>query len=81
LPIQRYDSRSRKTLQNLQESGFIDFICKKYVSHRRPLSHGLLSIYGWAEGTPARCFELISTKAMPSGIVMNSYTFAGTLKG
>jgi dihydrofolate reductase len=34
----------------------------------------------FAEGTPARALELISTKAMPSGIVINSYKPAGALK-
>ena len=32
------------------------------------------------EGTPARAFELASTKALPSGILINSYTAAGPLK-
>jgi dihydrofolate reductase len=32
------------------------------------------------EGTPARALELTSTKAMPSGIVINSYKPAGALK-
>ena len=34
----------------------------------------------FAEGTPARSLELVSTKAMPSGIVLNSYKPAGPLK-
>ena len=34
----------------------------------------------FAEGTPARSFELASTKAFPSGIVFNSYKAAGPLK-
>jgi dihydrofolate reductase len=34
----------------------------------------------FAEGTPPRAFELVSTKAMPSGIVINSYKAAGPLK-
>jgi len=34
----------------------------------------------FAEGTPARAFELASTKAFPSGIVMNAYKAAGSLK-
>jgi dihydrofolate reductase len=34
----------------------------------------------FAEGTPARSFEFISTKALPSGIVMNAYKAAGPLK-
>jgi dihydrofolate reductase len=33
-----------------------------------------------AEGTPARAFELASTTAMPTGIVINSYKPAGPLK-
>jgi dihydrofolate reductase len=33
-----------------------------------------------AEGTPARAFELASTKALPSGIVINAYKAAGALK-
>ena len=32
------------------------------------------------EGTPARSFELVSTKAMPSGIILSHYNFAGPLK-
>jgi dihydrofolate reductase len=34
----------------------------------------------FAEGTPARAFELVDTKAMPSGIVINTYKFAGPLR-
>jgi dihydrofolate reductase len=33
----------------------------------------------FAEGTPARKFELASTKAFPSGIIFNSYNIAGPL--
>ena len=32
------------------------------------------------EGTPAHAFELASTKALPSGILINSYTAAGPLR-
>jgi len=32
------------------------------------------------EGTPARAFELASTKALPSGIVINTYKPVGPLK-
>ena len=32
----------------------------------------------FAQGTPARTFELVSTKAMPSGILVNSYKPAST---
>jgi dihydrofolate reductase len=34
----------------------------------------------FAEGTPARTFELVSTKAMPSGIILSTYKVAGPLK-
>ncbi len=34
----------------------------------------------FAEGTPARSFELVSTKAMPSGIILSAYKVAGPLK-
>ena len=34
----------------------------------------------FAEGTPPRAFELDSTKAFPSGIIMSSYKSAGPLK-
>jgi dihydrofolate reductase len=34
----------------------------------------------FAEGTPARSFELVSSKALPSGIVINAYKTAGPLK-
>jgi dihydrofolate reductase len=34
----------------------------------------------FAEGTPARSFELVSTKAFPSGIILTSYKLAGPLK-
>ncbi len=34
----------------------------------------------FAEGTPPRSFELASTKALPSGIVVNAYKAAGPLK-
>jgi dihydrofolate reductase len=34
----------------------------------------------FAEGTPACSFELVSTKAMPSGIILSTYKAAGPLK-
>jgi dihydrofolate reductase len=34
----------------------------------------------FAEGTPPRSFELVSTKAMPSGLVLSTYKVAGPLK-
>jgi dihydrofolate reductase len=34
----------------------------------------------FAEGTPARSFDLVSSKALPSGIVINAYKIAGPLK-
>ncbi len=34
----------------------------------------------FAEGTPARSFELVSTTAMPSGIILSAYKVAGPLK-
>ena len=34
----------------------------------------------FAEGTPARTFALVSTKAFPSGIILNAYKVAGLLK-
>jgi dihydrofolate reductase len=34
----------------------------------------------FSEGTPARAFELASTRALPSGIVINSFKPAGSLK-
>ena len=34
----------------------------------------------FSEGTPPRSFELASTQALPSGIVVNAYKFAGSLK-
>ena len=34
----------------------------------------------FAEGTPPRSFELVSTKAMPSGIILSAYRFNGPLK-
>ena len=34
----------------------------------------------FGEGTPARSFELVSTKAMPSGIIFNTYKVVGPLK-
>lgn len=34
----------------------------------------------FAEGTPARAFELVSTQATPSGVILSSYTVAGPLK-
>lgn len=33
----------------------------------------------FAEGTPPRSFELVSTKAMPTGIILNTYKVAGPL--
>jgi dihydrofolate reductase len=34
----------------------------------------------FADGTPARSFELVSTKALPSGIILSLYGVAGPLK-
>jgi dihydrofolate reductase len=34
----------------------------------------------FAEGTPACSFELVTSKAMPSGITLNTYKFGGPLK-
>lgn len=34
----------------------------------------------FAEGTPARSFELISTRTMPTGIILNHYKIIGPLK-
>ena len=34
----------------------------------------------FAEGTPARCFELIRTQVTPTGIVLNHYKVLGPLK-
>ena len=34
----------------------------------------------FAEGTPARSFELVSTNAMPSGAILSAYKVAGPLK-
>jgi len=34
----------------------------------------------FSEGTPPRSFDLASTRALPSGIVVNAYKFAGPLK-
>ena len=34
----------------------------------------------FAEGTPAHAFELVSTKAFPSGIILSTYKAAGPLK-
>lgn len=34
----------------------------------------------FAEGTPARAFELVSTRAFPSGIIFNTYKVTGPLK-
>ena len=34
----------------------------------------------FADGTPARAFELVGTDAFPSGIILNTYKAAGSLK-
>jgi dihydrofolate reductase len=34
----------------------------------------------FAQGTPPRSFELVSTKATPSGVVVTTYKFVGPLK-
>jgi len=34
----------------------------------------------FAEGTPPRSFDLASTKAFPSGIILSIYKVAGPLK-
>ena len=34
----------------------------------------------FAEGTPARSFELVSTQATPSGVILSTYKFTGPLK-
>ena len=33
-----------------------------------------------AEGMPARAFELVSTQATPTGVMLNTYKVAGPLK-
>ncbi len=33
-----------------------------------------------AQGTPPRSFELVSTKALPSGVILSAYKVAGPLK-
>ncbi len=35
----------------------------------------------FAEGTPARSFELVRTEAMPSGVILSTYRTGGPLKG
>jgi len=34
----------------------------------------------FADGTPARAFELVSTQATPSGVILSTYNVAGPLK-
>jgi dihydrofolate reductase len=34
----------------------------------------------FAQGTPPRSFELVGTKAMPSGVILSTYKLAGPLK-
>jgi dihydrofolate reductase len=34
----------------------------------------------FAEGTPARLFDLVSTKAFPSGVILSTYKVAGSLQ-
>jgi dihydrofolate reductase len=34
----------------------------------------------FAEGTPARAFELVSTTATPTGVLLNTYEVTGPLK-
>jgi len=34
----------------------------------------------FAEGTPGRAFELVSSQAFPSGVILNAYQAAGPLK-
>ena len=34
----------------------------------------------FAEGTPPRSFELVSTNAFPSGVILTTYKIAGPLK-
>ena len=34
----------------------------------------------FAEGTPPRSFELVSTQAFPTGIIFTAYKVAGPLK-
>jgi hypothetical protein len=34
----------------------------------------------FAEGTPARKFDLVGTQATPSGIIVSTYKAAGALK-
>ena len=34
----------------------------------------------FAEGTPARAFELVSTQATPTGVLLNTYKVKGPLK-
>jgi hypothetical protein len=34
----------------------------------------------FVEGTPARAFELVSTTATPTGVLLNTYKVVGPLK-
>ena len=56
----------------------------KYVATHRPesLEWGPFEGLGpdLVEGTPPHSFELVSTKAMPSGIILSTYRVAGPLK-
>ena len=47
---------------------------------RRTLPDAVTGKRFFAEGTPARSFELAGTKAMPSGIILSTYKVAGPLK-
>ena len=61
-------------------------------SHRRCFNMGLRMKLCWpsirscwaresaAQGTPSRSFELVSTQAMPSGIILSTYKVVGPLK-
>jgi dihydrofolate reductase len=72
-----YDSWSRYW-PNAASSPMADRLnaATKFVATHRPESLE----WGPAEGTPARSFELQSSCAMPSGVGLNSYRFAGPLK-
>jgi dihydrofolate reductase len=82
-----FAASSRRTARNLILSGSSTLTSAL-------LEHGLadevlLAVYPvllgtgkrfFAAGTPPRSFELVSTKAMPSGIILNIYKVAGPLK-
>jgi dihydrofolate reductase len=94
-PVEEVGPEIAEDIRLIKASGDRDLILSGSSTLTTPLlEHGLadevvLFVYPvllgtgkriFREGTPPRAFELANTKALPSGIVINSYKTAGSLR-